>query len=162
MQTLYSQEQSWEDGRQMRTINISRDIRFLMLLASPQMKVLGEDKDLTVGEFARRMRAEWRRGSWQELDKTGMIFHSISYELRRELKLRDQCQNAERMLEVLHNIQGDDLKLPELKGFEGESVKDFSRRLYDIFEKNREYQEKAEETSNGRRNFEKPVCGAIE
>lgn len=123
-------------------MNVPRDIRFLMLPASPQMKVLGEDSELTVDEFARRMRAEWRRGGWQELDKIDLIFDSISAELRRELKLRDPRQNAEKMLEMLDTIQGDELKLPELmvkffntKRFEGESVKDFSERLQDIFGK---------------------------
>lgn len=36
----------------------TNDVRFLMLPASPQMKILGEDNDLIVDEFVRRMKAE--------------------------------------------------------------------------------------------------------
>lgn len=48
-----------------------------------------------------------------------------------------------KMLDALDRIQGDEQKLPEMmvkffttKRWEGESVYDFSCRLYDSFEKN--------------------------
>lgn len=53
-------------------------IRFLMLSASPQKKISGEENGLTVSEFTRRMRAEWRRGGWPELDRINMILDSVS------------------------------------------------------------------------------------
>lgn len=43
-----------------------------------------------------------------------MILDSVSTDLIRELKLRDSCSNAEKMLEVLDNIQSNELRVPDL------------------------------------------------
>lgn len=70
-----------------------KDVRFLMLPTSPQMKILGEPNGLTINEFIRVMKAEWRRGGWPEVDRVHMILDFVSTELRRELKLHDECSN---------------------------------------------------------------------
>lgn len=67
-----------------------------MLSALPQIKILGGKHGLTVSEFSRRMIAEWRRGSWPELDRIDMIFDLVSPGLRRELNLHDECSNSEK------------------------------------------------------------------
>lgn len=55
-----------------------KDIRFLMLSASPQMKILGEENGPTVSKFSRRMRAEWRRGGCPKVDREDVMLDSVS------------------------------------------------------------------------------------
>lgn len=65
------------------------------------VKVFFEDDGLSVGEFTRRMRGEWRRRICSELGNVYTILDCASPKIRRELKLQDDCKNSEKMLETL-------------------------------------------------------------
>lgn len=83
-----------------------------MLSIFPQIKVLGKDNGLTVNQFIRIMRAEWRHGNWTDMDRVDMILDFVSPKVRHELKIHGVCSNSENMLEALYGIQAYESKLP--------------------------------------------------